>query len=148
MTAHENAHDTSHTGGEAPEGIPGQDRSRRGVLARALGGGTNPDPRFTLANERTFLAWIRTSLAMVAGGIAVEAFTSELFGPELRKTVAVLLLLLGLVTGGGSFFRWLNVERAMRRQEPLPAPLLAPVLAVGGALVAAVLIVFVIGRTA
>lgn len=176
MTAHEKEHGTSHNVGEAPDGIsaaasggaadtngngagagsgskaPGAvsapDRSRRGILNRALGGGTDPDPRFTLANERTFLAWIRTSLAMVAGGIAVEAFTSELFGPELRKTVAVLLLLLGLVTGGGSFFRWLNVERAMRRQEPLPAPLLAPILAIGGALVAAVLIVFVIGRQA
>ncbi|MDJ0353789.1 DUF202 domain-containing protein [Pseudarthrobacter sp. PH31-O2] len=118
------------------------------MLARALGGGTDPDPRFTLANERTFLAWIRTSLALVAGGIAVEAFTSALFGPELRKSVAVLLLLLGLLTGGGSFFRWLNVERAMRLQEPLPAPLLTPLLAVGGAIVAAVLIVFVIVRPA
>lgn len=169
MTAHEEAHDTSHNVGQAPGGAPpaatgtgseagaqaeavgevsGTGRSRRGILARALAGGTDPDPRFTLANERTFLAWIRTSLAMVAGGIAVEAFTAELFDPELRKTVSVLLLLLGLVTGGGSFFRWLNVERAMRRQAPLPAPLLAPVLAVGGALVAAVLIVFVIGRAA
>ena len=68
--------------------------------------------------------------------------------PEIRKTIAVLLLLLGLVTGGGSFFRWLNVERAMRRQSPLPAPLIAPILAAGGALVAAVLIVFVIWRPA
>ena len=133
---------------EAAGAVAGTDRSRRGILARALGGGTDPDPRFTLANERTFLAWIRTSLAMVAGGIAVEAFTSGLFAPEIRKTVAVLLLLLGLVTGGGSFFRWLNVERAMRHQAPLPAPLLAPILAAGGSLVAAVLIVFVIGRPA
>jgi putative membrane protein len=127
---------------------PGAGRSRRSISAWALGGGTDPDPRFTLANERTFLAWIRTSLAMVAGGIAVEAFTSELFTPEIRKTVAVLLLLLGLVTGGGSFFRWLNVERAMRRQAPLPLPLIAPILAAGGAVVAAVLIVFVIWRPA
>jgi putative membrane protein len=163
MTAHEESHDTSRTGSEAPGGPtpaadgtgagavgedPGTDRSRHRFSAWALGGGTEPDPRFTLANERTFLAWIRTSLAMVAGGIAVEAFTSELFSPEIRKTVAVLLLLLGLVTGGGSFFRWLNVERAMRRQAPLPAPLIAPILAAGGALVAAVLIVFVIWRPA
>lgn len=168
MTAHEEGPDTSDHGREAsgPEkagseapaangpgteaagAVAGTDRSRRGVLARALGGGTDPDPRFTLANERTFLAWIRTSLAMVAGGIAVEAFTSGLLGPEIRKTVSVLLLLLGMVTGGGSFFRWLNVERAMRHQTPLPAPLLAPILAAGGALVAAVLIVFVIGRSA
>jgi putative membrane protein len=159
MTAHEETPETSHTGGEAPDrptpgagtdtaGAAGTDRSRRSLSAWALGGGTEPDPRFTLANERTFLAWIRTSLAMVAGGIAVEAFTSELFTPEVRKTVAVLLLLLGLVTGGGSFFRWLNVERAMRHQAPLPVPLIAPILAAGGAVVAAVLIVFVIGRPA
>ena len=178
MTAHEETPDSSHTGPEAPGrqtpdrqarnagesgsevqpagaagaeaagAVKGADLGRRGILARALGGGTDPDPRFTLANERTFLAWIRTSLAMVAGGIAVEAFTTGLLGPELRKTVAVLLLLLGLVTGGGSFFRWLNVERAMRHQTPLPAPLLAPILAAGGSLVAAVLIVFVIGRPA
>ena len=163
MTAHEEAPGTSHTGSEAPgievpaadgtgtevpRAVAGATRSRRGISAWALGGGTEPDPRFTLANERTFLAWIRTSLAMVAGGIAVEAFTSGLFVPEVRKTVAVLLLLLGLVTGGGSFFRWLNVERAMRHQAPLPVPLIAPILAAGGAVVAAVLIVFVIGRPA
>lgn len=140
MTAHEETPDSSHASPEAPD--------HRGLSAWALGGGTEPDARFTLANERTFLAWIRTSLAMVAGGIAVEAFTSELFVPEIRKTVAVLLLLLGLVTAGGSFFRWLNVERAMRHQAPLPVPLIAPILAAGGAIVAAVLIVFVIGRPA
>lgn len=140
MTAHEETPDSSQA---APEV-----RGRRGLSDWALGGGTEPDARFTLANERTFLAWIRTSLAMVAGGIAVEAFTSELFIPEIRKTVAVLLLLLGMVTAGGSFFRWLNVERAMRHEAPLPMPLIAPILAAGGAIVAAVLIVFVIGRPA
>ena len=162
MTAYEETPDHSRTGREAPGGaapavsgtgteaagdVPGTNRSH-GISARLLGGGTEPDPRFTLANERTFLAWIRTALAMVAGGIAVEAFTSELFVPEIRKTVAVLLLLLGLVTAGGSFFRWLNVERAMRRQTPLPVPLIAPILAAGGAVVAAVLIIFVIWRPA
>lgn len=133
---------------EAPDPSPAGTGRRGGILTRALGGGTDPDARFTLANERTFLAWIRTSLALVAGGIAVEAFTTALFAPDVRKTVAVLLLLLGLLTGGGSFFRWLNVERAMRLQAPLPAPVLVPILSVGGALVAAVLIVFVIGRAA
>jgi len=111
-----------------------------------LGGGTEPDPRFTLANERTFLAWIRTSLALLAGGIAVEAFTSDLFIAPVRKTVAALLLLLAMALGAGAFFRWLGVERAMRRKAPLPLPLLAPVLAIGGALVAAVLVVFVVFR--
>lgn len=126
----------------------GEPNQRSGFSARILGGGTEPDPRFTLANERTFLAWIRTSLAMLAGGVAVEAFMSNFLGPELRKTIAVLLLVLALVIGGGSFFRWLNVERAMRSKTPLPLPLIAPVLAFGGALVAAIMVVFVIARPA
>lgn len=85
--------------------INSQGGGRQGLPARILGGGTEPDPRFTLANERTFLAWIRTSLAMLAGGVAVEAFMADVFVPELRKTIAVLLLVLALFLGGGSFFR-------------------------------------------
>jgi putative membrane protein len=119
---------------------------RTGLSDRVLGGGTEPDPRFTLANERTFLAWIRTSLALLAGGVAVEAFMADLFGPEMRKTVALLLLVLALLIGGGSFFRWLNVERSMRRKDPLPLPWIAPILAIGGGLVAAIMAVFVLVR--
>ncbi|MDN4643927.1 YidH family protein [Arthrobacter sp. PsM3] len=119
---------------------------RTGFSGRILRGGTEPDPRFTLANERTFLAWIRTSLALLAGGVAVEAFMADLFGPELRKTLAVLLLVLALLVGGGSFFRWLNVERSMRRKVPLPLPWTAPILAIGAALVTAIMVVFVLAR--
>lgn len=119
---------------------------RSGFSERVLRGGTEPDPRFTLANERTFLAWIRTSLALLAGGVAIEAFTADLFNDGLRQSVAVLLLVLALLIGGGSFFRWLNVERSMRQQEPLPLPWTAPILAIGGALVAATIMVFVLRR--
>jgi putative membrane protein len=48
---------------------------------------------------------------------AVEAFMADLFGPELRKVLAVLLLLLALFLSGGSFFRWVNIERAMRQRR-------------------------------
>lgn len=127
---------------EKPGPVPGRGR----LSSKVLGGGIEPDPRFTLANERTFLAWIRTSLALLAGGIAIEAFASEIFVPEVRKSVAVLLLILAAVIGSGAFFRWVNVERAMRQQAPLPIPIIAPILAIGGALVAAVLMVFVVLR--
>ena len=76
----------------SPEAPP---RSR--FSTRVLGGGTEPDPRFTLANERTFLAWIRTSLAFLAGGIAVEAFTDDLFPAPVRTVLAGVLLLLGVL---------------------------------------------------
>ena len=42
---------------------------------RLLGQGEAPDPRFTLANERTFLAWIRTALALL-GGAGPRVFTT------------------------------------------------------------------------
>lgn len=116
-------------------------RSRRTL--DLLGGGSEPDPRFTLANERTYLAWIRTALALMAGGIAVEAFTADVFMPELRKTLAITLLVLGMLISVSACLRWLNVERAMRQRNPLPLPLLVPLLSIGGALVTAVLIAFV-----
>ncbi|WP_217376637.1 YidH family protein [Paenarthrobacter ureafaciens] len=119
-------------------------KGRGRLSSRLLRGGTEPDPRFTLANERTFLAWIRTSLALLAGGVAVEAFMSGPLAPDLRKAISLLLLLLALVIGGGSFFRWLNVERSMRHKQPLPLPWIAPVLAIGGAAVAGTMISFVI----
>lgn len=124
---------------------PGDDD--RGVVAsRVLGGGREPDPRFTLANERTFLAWIRTSLALLAGGIAVEAFTGAVFDDLTRKVLGTGLLLLAAVIAGTAGFRWVRVERAMRTGRPLPLPLLVPVLAVGGAVAAVVMMVFVMVR--
>lgn len=122
---------------------------RRGSLTqRLLQGGADPDPRFTLANERTFLAWIRTSLALLAGGIAVEAFTAELFDPIIRKALAILLLILAMLLAAGAGGRWLIVERAMRQGLPLPLPFLAPLLALGATVVAAVVVVVIFSRPA
>ncbi|MCU1760887.1 DUF202 domain-containing protein [Pseudomonas sp. 14P_8.1_Bac3] len=116
-------------------------RVDRGPLSsRLLAGGSEPDPRFTLANERTFLAWIRTALALLAGGIAVEAFTLEVFSPGVRTTLSVALLLMALLISGSACLRWLSVERALRNKAPLPLPLLVPLLSIGGALVTLTLI--------
>ena len=86
--------------------------------------GTEPDPRFTLANERTFLAWIRTALALIAGGIALEALALPL-QPTLRLAASVILLLLGLLVPGLSWYTWAKVERALRRGSPLPGSTVA-----------------------
>lgn len=120
---------------------------KRGEMSRRiLGGGTEPDPRFTLANERTFLAWIRTALAFLAGGIAVEAFTGEVFPEPMRTFLSVVLLVLGVLISGGAALRWVGVERSLRRQAPLPLPLIAPLLGAGGAIASGALIVFVLQR--
>lgn len=130
---------TDTTPGAAPV------RPSRGKIAeRLLPGGTEPDPRFTLANERTFLAWIRTSLALLAGGIAIEAFTSDLFLEPARKALAAVLLVLGMLLSAGSAVRWLRVERSMRNKAPLPLPLIVPLLAGAGALAAGVVLVVIL----
>jgi putative membrane protein len=124
---------------------PGKGAKGRGRMAeRLLSGGSEPDPRFTLANERTFLAWIRTSLAFLAGGIAIEAFTGDLFQEPVRKALAIVLLLLGMFISGGSALRWINVERSLRHGQPLPLPLIAPLLGIGGAIVAAAVVFLVL----
>jgi putative membrane protein len=87
-----------------------------------------PDYRFTLANERTFLAWIRTSLALLAGGIALEEI-GEFSGETTRTALAVSAVALSLVLAVSSFVRWRQVQRAMRRGRPLPHPWALPVLA-------------------
>lgn len=97
--------------------------SERGWFTRRVfPDGKEPDPRFTLANERTFLAWTRTALAFLAGGIALEAF--ELPG-------AVELIVLAMAISGGAAVRWVRIERALRHDEPIPAPAIIPVLCVG-----------------
>jgi len=104
-----------------------------------------PDYRFSLANERTFLAWIRTALALLAGGVALnEVEHLELSGA--RRTIAVAVTSLSLVLAVAAFARWAQVQRAMRRGQPLPKPAAVPLLAGGVAVVAAViLLVMVVG---
>ena len=103
--------------------------------------GEDPDARFSLANERTFLAWIRTSVALLVAGLAVAEFF-ESRSEATRLAIALPLLVLGAVVALDSFGRWEDKERAMRLREPLPASALPRVLglAVGAiAIVAAVL---------
>ena len=107
------------------------------------GKGTLPDPRFSLANERTFLAWVRTSLALLAGGVALDAV--ELDGPRgLQSALAVALVVLGLLSAGVAWLRWAATERAMRLRRPLPGTAALAWLAVVLMVIAAALVVLVL----
>jgi putative membrane protein len=107
-------------------------------LRRVYGVGAEPDPRFTLANERTFLAWVRTSLALSASGVALEALAVPV-APDLRLACAILLVGLGILAPVQAWTGWVATERAMRRSRPLPSPVLSPVIALG-TLIAGVLL--------
>lgn len=98
-----------------------------------------PDYRFTLANERTFLAWIRTALALIAGGVAVVQLFPAFSVAGVRHGLGVLL-----TTGGGvlavlALRRWSRVQTAMRRGTDLP-PSRMPLLMAASIFVAAALI--------
>lgn len=91
--------------------------------------GEDPDYRFTLANERTFLAWIRTALALIAGGVLLHEFAAAI-GP--RALVTVLSVGLGLsaaVLGLLSYLRWRSNEIAMRHGQALRFSWALPLLA-------------------
>ncbi len=122
---------------------------RSGCQASAVPGDDGDrelDYRFTLANERTFLAWIRTSLALLAGGIALRAVVEPFGVRGVRTTLAVTAVALSLALAVASYVRWTQIERAMRRGEPLPHPLAVPVVATVIAVMAGVAAVFLVVR--
>lgn len=106
--------------------------------------GEMPDYRFSLANERTFLAWIRTALALVAGGLAAAQFLPALPIAHLREAIAVGLLLLGAAVALRAVDHWARTERAMRLGADLPASRFPAVLAIIVALGALLLVVAVL----
>ncbi|WP_284232741.1 YidH family protein [Mycobacterium antarcticum] len=105
--------------------------------------GTDPDYRFTLANERTFLAWVRTGLALLAGAVALVSLVHD-FGPRpLRLSITVLLLALSLVVTIGAYLRWDRTERALRENRSLPMDPLPRIMVGGVAIVIAAAAVLV-----
>ncbi len=80
-----------------------------------------PDYRFTLANERTFLAYIRTAIALDGAGLAVVQFLTSVGNHHSRLLVGIALALAALATTVVGFQRWQSVQAAMRRDAPLPS---------------------------
>ena len=80
--------------------------------------GEAPDYRFSLANERTFLAWIRTALGFLAAGVGLDQLAPDFATPVIREALALLLFAGGLAIYG--YLRWLRNEKAMRLKEDLP----------------------------
>jgi putative membrane protein len=106
--------------------------------------GHEPDYRFTLANERTFLAWIRTALALIGGGLAVFQILGSL-APGARQLLGAVLIVLGTLLALLSLGRWTANEEALRTDAPLPSTHLPLVLAGGIAVVAVIATVLILG---
>lgn len=93
------------------------------------------DARFTLAAERTALAWLRTALGLIAAGIAVLHLLDPFGQPASRTTLGVSLLVIGALTAVIGLARWRAVDRALHQGGPLPGPW--PILILGALIVLA-----------
>ncbi|GEE01729.1 hypothetical protein nbrc107696_21750 [Gordonia spumicola] len=80
------------------------------------------DARFTLAAERTLLAWLRTALGLLAAGVAVLHVVGQFSSPALQTTLGVVLVLLGGLTAALGAWRWQRVTRALADGGPMPGP--------------------------
>ena len=109
-------------------------RFPRSVYSR----GAEPDARFSLANERTFLAWIGTALALLSVGVGLESLALNLH-PGYRLAAAIVLVAGGVACAVQAWFGWRQVEVALREGRPLPPPpmlvVLPVIVAVAGLLV-------------
>jgi putative membrane protein len=95
-----------------------------------LGEGREPDPRFTFANERTFLAWSRTALALVVAGLGIVQLLPPFPGvPIGRHLLGVPLIVLGAVLAIVAYGEWVRNQRALRRGDPLPRSVMPWILA-------------------
>ncbi|WP_040810927.1 YidH family protein [Nocardia concava] len=103
------------------------------------------DYRFTLANERTFLAWIRTSLGLLAGGVAVHTLVERFRIHGLRVAIAMSAIVLAVILAVGAYTQWRKVEQAMWAGKKLPRNVLIPVLAAGVTLISAFAVIGVLG---
>jgi len=102
-----------------------------------------PDARFSYANERTFLAWNRTALALIATGVAATQLLPEFHIHGGRQILGIPLIALGALVAVTSFTQWKANERAMRRRRPLPKSPMALVLSIGIGIISVIAIVLV-----
>ncbi|MBK5248939.1 MAG: DUF202 domain-containing protein [Actinomycetales bacterium] len=126
--------------------ISGRERPATERRPEAVYGvGTEPDVRFSLANERTALAWLRTGLALVGGGVALTTLvTFAESGLLLLDVIAALACASGGSLAVGALVGWRRTERALRLGRPLPAPSALPILVVGVAAIALVLAAYAV----
>ncbi len=108
------------------------------------GEGAEPDPRYTFANERTFLAWSRTALALVVAGLGVVQLLPPFPGvPWGRHVLGVPLIVFGAVVALTAYREWVRNQRAMRLSQPLSRslmPLLLAIVVAAMAVIAAVVV--------
>jgi len=93
--------------------------------------GAEPDARFTYANERTFLAWNRTALALIVTGVAATQLLPSLSVQFGRRLLGLPLIALGALVALLSYREWRSRQRAMRLGTTMPRSHIPTILVIG-----------------
>ncbi|MFC9833766.1 YidH family protein [Rhodococcus sp. NPDC127530] len=123
----------------------GENRHRRPAAVYSVG--EEPDVRFSLANERTALAWVRTALALVVGGVTLTTLAGLTRATIVVHVVAIIACGTGGALAVAALWSWRRNERALRLNQPLPAPLPLPWLVGGVCALSVGLVVFGVAAT-
>lgn len=103
------------------------------------------DPRFSLANERTLLAWSRTIIGLLAGGVALQVVDLQM-DDTLTFVASVTLIATGVLAAPAAILHSRSVDRAIRNGKAAPrdrsAIALTAILAIVGVVVLAAVVVF------
>jgi putative membrane protein len=121
---------------------PGRGRSPKGGAPPWWREGAEPDYRATLANERTFLSWSRTALALLAAALAVLRL-SGITPYDLRLALACYLIMLAVAVTIVGYVQWRLRQGRMRAGEPLGHTLSQAAFMLGLLLLAGLVIVAV-----
>ncbi|ELS58222.1 YidH family protein [Streptomyces viridochromogenes] len=111
---------------------------------RGFAAGTEPDYRFTLANERTFLAWMRTALGLIAGGITAHQLLRDAPSRSVPHLLATVCITAATVLAVAGYFRWRRIQIAMRQDQPLPRGRMLPFMSLTVISIAAVAMTLVL----
>jgi putative membrane protein len=100
-----------------------------------------PDVRFSLANERTLLAYQRTAIGLIGASVAVAHFLED---GALALFLAAVLLASGGVAAVGGLRRYRAADQAIRAGAPLPQSPTPMILSIGLVLSVLIAAVYVI----
>ena len=105
--------------------------------------GKAPDYRFSLANERTFLAWIRTAIAFLAAAIGLDQLAPNLATPVVREILSLILCLFAALLALCAYIRWVSNEKAMRHKVDLPYSNILPVVSIFMTIIACIIVLMI-----
>ena len=104
---------------------------------RSAGPGEDVDHRWSLANERTLLAYMRTAPSVLVAGLAIAGTGTVTDAPVWLAALGLPLVALCAIVAVSARRRFFAIHRAMSAGEPLSVPPLASTLPWAIAVVAA-----------